>query len=98
MTDIISAILALDPNAQVSVHGETLDGITWHDGNPNNITDEQITAKQVELKTIYDSLQYQRDRKKEYPSIEDQLDDLYHNGIDGWKTTIKAVKDKYPKE
>ena len=98
MTDIISAILALDPNAQVSVSGESLDGIEWHDGNPNNITNEQITAKQAELKTIYDSLQYQRDRKKEYPSIEDQLDDLYHNGIDGWKTTIKAVKDKYPKE
>ena len=32
-----------------------------------------------------------------YPSIKDQLDDLYHNGIDGWKKTIKAVKDKYPK-
>ena len=98
MTDIISAILALDPNAEVSVSGESLDGIEWHDGNPNNITNEQITAKQEELKIIYDSLQYQRDRKKEYPSIEDQLDDLYHNGIDGWKTTIKAVKDKYPKE
>tara|TARA_Y100000592_G_scaffold89858_1_gene147653 strand:+ start:405 stop:701 length:297 start_codon:yes stop_codon:yes gene_type:complete len=98
MTDIISAILALDPNAEVSVSGESLDGIEWHDGNPNNITNEQITAKQEELKIIYDSLQYQRDRKKEYPSIEDQLDDLYHNGIKGWKTTIKAVKDKYPKE
>ena len=49
------------------------------------------------MKTAYASNKYQRDRKKEYPSIEDQLDDLYHNGIDGWKTTIKAVKDKYPK-
>jgi hypothetical protein len=54
--DIISAILALDPDAQVSVNGESLDGITWHDGNPNNITNDQITAKQAELKTIYDSL------------------------------------------
>ena len=97
MADIISAILALDPNAQVSVNGESLDAITWHDGNPNKITNDQITAKQAELKTAYDNNKYQRDRKKEYPSIEDQLDDLYHNGIDGWKTTIKAVKDKYPK-
>ena len=95
--DIIKAILALDPNAQVSVNAESLDQITWHDGNPNNITNDQITAKQAELKTIYDNNKYQRDRKLEYPSIEDQLDDLYHNGIDGWKTTIKAVKDKYPK-
>jgi hypothetical protein len=34
---------------------------------------------------------------KEYPTIRDQLDDIYHNGVAGWKTTIKAVKDKYPK-
>ena len=95
--DIISAILALDPDAEVSVNGESLDGIIWHDGNPNKITNDQITAKQAELKTAYDNNKYQRDRKLEYPSIEDQLDDLYHNGIDGWKTTIKAVKDKYPK-
>lgn len=97
MADIISAILALDPDAQVSVVGESLDGITWHDGNPNSITNDQITAKQAELQAAYDALQYQRDRANEYPSIVDQLDDLYHNGIDGWKTTIKAVKDKYPK-
>ncbi len=52
----------------------------------------------AELKTAYDNNKYQRDRAAEYPSIKDQLDDIYHNGVDGWKTTIKAVKDKYPKE
>ena len=36
-------------------------------------------------------------RKLEYPSYADQLDDIYHNGIDGWKATIKVTKDKYPK-
>ena len=36
-------------------------------------------------------------RKQEYPAIVDQLDDIYHNGIDGWKATIKVTKDKYPK-
>ena len=41
---------------------------------------------------------YKSKRKAEYPSIEDQLDDIYHNGIDGWKATIKTTKDKYPKE
>ena len=40
---------------------------------------------------------YKSQRKAEYPSIEDQLDDIYHNGIDAWKATIKAIKDKYPK-
>ena len=36
-------------------------------------------------------------RQNEYPSIVDQLDDIYHNGIDAWKATIKVTKDKYPK-
>tara|TARA_R100001086_G_scaffold244251_1_gene173786 strand:- start:101 stop:430 length:330 start_codon:yes stop_codon:yes gene_type:complete len=40
---------------------------------------------------------YKSQRRADYPSIEDQLDSIYHNGIDGWKTTIKAIKDKYPK-
>jgi len=48
-------------------------------------------------KAEYDALKYQRDREKEYPTWQDQLDYIYHNGIDGWKATIKVTKDKYPK-
>jgi hypothetical protein len=101
--DIAQAILAIRKSqdgvhAEVSIHNEDIDQITWHDGNPTNITKEQIIAKQAELKADYDAKEYQRKRKAEYPSTEDQLDDIYHNGIDGWKTTIKATKDKYPKE
>jgi hypothetical protein len=40
---------------------------------------------------------YKGKRQIEYPTIADQLDDLYHNGVDGWKATIKVTKDKYPK-
>jgi hypothetical protein len=40
---------------------------------------------------------YATSRAAEYPSIADQLDDIYHNGIDAWKATIKTTKDKYPK-
>jgi hypothetical protein len=40
---------------------------------------------------------YKQKRAAEYPSVVDQLDDIYHNGIDGWKATIKTTKDKYPK-
>ena len=40
---------------------------------------------------------YKSKRAAEYPSIPDQLDDIYHNGIDAWKATIKVTKDKYPK-
>jgi len=41
---------------------------------------------------------YKSKRRAEYPSMADQLDDIYNNGVDEWKKTIKAVKDKYPKE
>ena len=94
--DICTAILAINPSAQVSVNGEDLDQITWHGGTAE-ISKADIQAKQAELKTAYDAKEYQRKRESEYPSIADQLDDLYHNGIDGWKTTIKVTKDKYPK-
>ena len=97
MTDLAAAILAIKSDAQVSIINEDINQITWHDDNPTNITNEQILAKQAELQADYDVKQYQRDRKKEYPSIVDQLDDIYHNGVDGWKTTIKITKDKYPK-
>ena len=90
---ICEAILKIKSDAQVTVVGNDINTctLTWHDNNPTNITKEQIKAKINET-------QYQIDREKEYPSIVDQLDDIYHNGIDGWKETIKAVKDKYPKE
>ena len=97
MAAIISAILAIKSDAQVSVNAEDINQITWIDGNPTNITNDQILAKQAELQVEYDAKQYQRDREKEYPTWQDQLDDIYHNGIDGWKTTIKVTKDKYPK-
>ena len=96
MYDICSAILAINPSAQVSVNAEDLDQITWHAGT-EVISKSDIQAKQAELKADYDAKEYQRKRAKEYPSIADQLDDLYHNGIDGWKATIKVTKDKYPK-
>ena len=89
------AILAIKSDAQVSTDQDNK--VIWHDENPTNITDKQIEDKQKELQIEYDNKKYQRDRKNEYPNIVDQLDDIYHTGIDGWKATIKATKDKFPK-
>ena len=98
MTDIIQSIQAVKLDAQVSVDNDDINMITWHDGNPTNITNQQILDKQVELQAEYDAKQYQRDRKKEYPPIGDQLDYIYHNGVTKWKTDmITPVKEKYPK-
>jgi hypothetical protein len=94
--NIIKAIQAINPDAKVSVNAEDYDQITWYDGTAV-ISKADIQAKQAELKADYDAKEYQRKRRAEYPRIEEQLDDIYHNGIDEWKKTIKAVKDKYPK-
>ena len=71
-------------------------------GNPT-FTDDwgftwtELQAEITRLQAEEDNTEYQRNRAKEYPSIVDQLDTLYHGGIDAWKAEIKTVKDKYPK-
>jgi hypothetical protein len=55
------------------------------------------TKHMATLKAEWEAKAYARSRATEYPSIANQLDDIYHNGVDEWKKTIKAVKDKYPK-
>ena len=103
--DICTAIIEIcqdkkvdPPSVSVNAEGTANEQITWHDSNPHNISVDEIKAKQAELKTAYDNAKYQRDRKAEYPSIEDQLDKIYHDGIDKWKSEmILPVKQKYPK-
>ena len=64
--------------------------VIYGDNNVTEPSDSDIDDK-VAL------IEVQENRRKEYPKIEDQLDDIYHNGLEGWKATIKATKDKYPK-
>jgi len=108
--DIARAILAIRKaqdggHAEVGVSREDINRITWHDGNPTNITNQQILDKQVELKADFVAKQYQRDRTElpergGYPSIGDQMDMIYHDQADGtttFKDAIKAIKDAHPK-
>ena len=69
----------------------------WNSASPQPSVVE-IEAAHTEWQTAYDAQAYARNRKAEYPAIVDQLDDIFHNGIDGWKATIQVTKDKYPKE
>ena len=87
MTDIIEAIKKINPNAELSINADDINQITWLNGT-TPIPKADIEAKMVEVQAEYDAKQYQRDREKEYPSIAEQLDDIYHNGIDAWKATI----------
>lgn len=89
------AIQALCPNAEFTLRGDTLE---WLKANGDTEpSDSAITTKLAELKTDYANKEYQRKRADEYPSVVDQLDLIYHSGIDAWKAKIKETKDKYPK-
>jgi hypothetical protein len=56
-----------------------------------------VTYNEATVQAYIDANAYKGLRAKEYPSIADQLDTLYHSGLDAWKAQIKTVKDKYPK-
>ena len=90
--DLHKAIRSIH-NEVVTINGDTQETIVATDIDGNEIT---INWSQVNAWTDPDEYKY--NRQAEYPSIVDQLDDIYHNGIDGWKATIKITKDKYPKE
>ena len=100
MARIIDAILAINPSAKVVTRGSNIDTIEidWLEGTVK-ISKADIQTKLTELQTAWDleNDSYKSQRKAEYPSIVDQLDDIYHNGIAGWKATIKITKDKYSK-
>ena len=92
MIDKAQAIKSLNNDAEFSIREGVITWIT------TPISDSDITTEQERLQAEYDSQAYARSRAAEYPAIVDQLDDIFHNGIDGWKATIQVTKDKYPKE
>jgi hypothetical protein len=93
--DIINTILAIKKDAQVSVSGNDINKIEWHDNNPTNITNQQILDKQSELQALEDVYE---NRRKDYGTIVSQLDEIYHSGLDSWKARLANIKAKYPKE
>lgn len=99
MIDIAAALTSLDPNCEFRVEDnsfDTLEIFKWNNGpRPSK---KQIEDRIKILQEDYSRKQYQRDRKTAYPSVEEQLDLLYHGGYDAWKEVISAIKNSYPKQ
>ena len=93
--NIAQAILVIKSDAQVSVSGDDINTLEWHDNNPTNITNQQILDKQKELQSLEDVYE---NRRKDYGTVVSQLDEIYHSGLDSWKARISNIKAKYPKE
>jgi hypothetical protein len=96
---VIKAILKINPNAEVSVSGNDINTIEWHNGT-TPIPKADIEAKMVEVQAEYDANQYQRDRATAYPTIQEQLDMQYWDNVNGttnWEDAIAKVKADNPK-
>ena len=89
------AILALYPTTGFTTSGGEI--VQWDSTDPQP-TEQEIEVKLAELKYQEEVNVYQKKRKSEYPDWGDQLDQIYHSGIDVWKSDIKVIKDKYPKQ
>jgi len=90
---IIKAIQKINPQAQVSVSADDINQIVWENGTPP-IPKEQILAILPQVEQEINAI---NNRVKEYGSWQDQLDEIYHEGLDAWKTRIASIKAKYPK-
>lgn len=92
------AIKRLQPNVDFGLIGESLDGLTWHgETTPPTIEEIDVLIPIIEAEILAN--QYREERKKNYPSIGDQLDALFHAGVfpAEMAARIQTVKDQYPK-
>jgi hypothetical protein len=98
MITVFHAIQSLVPGAEISV-GMYDQAIIWHKPETAPVTTAQILEEQRRLQQAYDWNTYQRNRAKEYPSVQEQLDALYHAGVfpAAMAAKIRAVKEKYPR-
>ena len=96
--DICSAIIAINPDAKVSCLDETYEGLVWYEDTPV-ISKEDIVAKQAELKTAYDALDYSRKRKVEYDKLNqfELISDDSINDTTTHKDAILKIKSDHPK-
>lgn len=102
MNYLHQAIANLANGARYQMSGNSYVGLEWLepspiDGGQEKPTEEEVYAEVARLQALYEYNQYQRDRAEAYPSIEEQLDLLYHGGLDAWKAEINKVKEQYPK-
>ena len=86
MIDNNTIILKLNPSV-VTIRGD----------EAFDVNGDKVNYDKAAVQAYMDTNEYKSKRAAEYPSIADQLDTLYHGGLDAWKAQIKTVKDKYPK-
>ena len=62
-------------------------------GGAVEVDQDLVDAMDAEI----EATRYQQSRRDVYPPLEEQLDNIFHNGVDAWKADIQAIKDAHPK-
>ena len=86
MINLYNAIYALNPSV-----------VTIRDGVAYDEAGNEVAYNKAAVEAYVKANEYKEKRAKEYPSYADQLDTIFHQGLDAWKAEIQAIKDKYPK-
>jgi hypothetical protein len=93
MTHLVEALADKYPGLEFALNADN-EIIDWRS---KDVKKPSKTACKKILKEYIKANQYKKDRKAAYPSIEDQLDKIYHEGVSEWRKSISKIKDKYPK-
>ena len=99
---IIQALMFYAPRAKWKFDTDDQDvtyaDIVWDDAYFTKPTEKELNSiYNLSVKTYSANTDFRLERSVEYPSLEDQLDTIYHEGVDVWKDKITSIKNKYPK-
>jgi len=92
----VASIFSIRPLAEFSI-GDDYESLIWYSKDQEKPTEKEFNDAVTAWNAEYDANQYQRDRQTEYPSWQEQMDLLYHSGVEGLKAELKKTKVKYPK-
>ena len=102
--EVIRALMFYSPQAKWEIKTDAdplhvnYTDIVWDDAFYTIPTEQKLLDLIDQAKRADQSdISYQIERRQAYPSVEEQLDYIFHNGVDEWKARIQSIKDKYPK-
>lgn len=91
----VDALHSLKPNAEWALMSDG--SLVWHDKKQTKPTDKELADEVIRLQAEYDAQQYIRDRKAEYPSLEECIHAILDDGLEELQAKRQAVKQKFPK-
>ena len=98
MIRISDALQVLRPGAEWAIDNNSYAQLNWLDTEQTKPTEQEVVQKIAELTYQQEVEVYKEQRAAEYPPYADQFDKIFHNGVNAWKTQIRTIKERYPKQ